>query len=155
MDAIERKPTPREPEQPEVAPQVPPASEAMPDLPLPAARVPVELLELIAIFDARLSALEAPQPYIRPKPGEDGKDGTNANCEDVTAKLNLLMGRVEALETMLRPDASGRMTGLLPFGVTYHNELTGEELKVRVYLGEGFLIAPPRQFTPSLSGGGQ
>jgi hypothetical protein len=112
-------------------------------------------LEILKELHGRLVALEGPQPYDPPIPGEDGKDGNDANCDDVTVRLDALIGRVEVLETMLRPDASGRLTGLPPMWVTYHNDVTGEELTVKVYLGDGFLAAPPQKITPSLSGGGR
>jgi hypothetical protein len=137
--------TPREPEQierPNSASPISPATAGPPAVAVATARVPAELLALIQEFRNRVSALEDREPQRGP-PGEDGQDGTvgqDADCAAVMAKLDLLIGRVEALELMLTPDASGRMTGLPPIYLHKRNMTTNEETTDEVHLGEGFIF---------------
>lgn len=114
----------------------------------PAARVPIELLKLVEEFRNRLIVLEKRTP-------EAGPAGDDADCDEVLAKLELLTKRVELLERMLTPDASGRMTGLPPFWATFRDVETGEEWTAKVHLGDGFRDTPPKKLTPSLRGEGQ
>ena len=101
--------TPREPGQsgsrlkpPEVAPPV-------------AARASAELEAVIAELREDIATLKV-RDRLGPRgpPGMPGADGDDADCTAVTAKLDALAGRIEALEAKLTPDANGELTGLPP-----------------------------------------
>lgn len=128
----------------------------------PVARIPAELLELIKIFDARVSALETRTEVPGPpgaagRDGLDGTDGRDADCSVLAGQVKVLAERVEVLERMLTPDASGRMTGLPPFFATFLDVETGKQWTAKVYLGDGFRDTPPKpkKLIPSLRGEGQ
>ena len=123
--------TPRGPGQPELPrglETVAPRSTAP-----PAARVPVELLELIRRFDDRVSALEAMTevpgpPGVPGRDGLDGTDGKDADCSVLAGQVKALTERVKALEAAVQ----------MPIYLHKRNMITGEETTEEVRLGEGF-----------------
>lgn len=75
--------------------------------------------------------------------GLDGAAGRDADCSALTGQIDALARRLVEVEAKLRPDADGRVTGLPPFWVTYADPITGTKRTAKVYLGGGYLTAPP------------
>lgn len=122
--------------------------------PPPAAQDFAELAKVIAELRKEIEALKAHTP-LQGEQGPAGEDGKGADCAAVTTRLDALAQRVEALETMLTPDADGRLTGLPPFTVVYRDDATtGKTQTIKVYLGGGYETAPPYK-APLLRGGGK